>query len=392
MAHNFYRLRGGECAVFDAECALLRDAGHEVVPFTRHSDAIAQESGLRRLTLPLRSIWSTESREQLAAVLAREAPDVAHFTNTFPLISPSAYAACAAAGVAVVQTLHNFRWLCPAATFFRDGQICEECVDHSLLRGVAHGCYRDSRAATAVVAGMIAANRERTLLRHVDRFIALTQFAHGKFVANGFPDDRVRVKPNFLEPDPALEVPSGGGDYALFAGRLDVEKGLDTLLDAWKRLPAPHALRIAGEGPLRAGLEARIRDEQLDGVELLGRLERESLIQALRGARTLVFPSVWYEGMPMALIEAFACGVPPIASRLGGMAEMIDDGRNGLLFEPGNAEDLAERVEQVWSDEAARTRMAAAARAEYETHHRAPSNLERLLEIYREAIASRRAR
>jgi len=391
LIHNFYQLRGGECAVFESEQQMLRAAGHEIVLYTRHSDEISDAGWLANATLPLRTIWNPESHRALAKLISRESPDVAHFTNTFPLISPSAYAACRAAGVPIVQSIHNYRWLCPAATFFRNGAICEECVEHSLLRSIRYGCYRGSRSASATVAAMIAANR-RNLFHEVDRFIALTQFARQKLIEGGFPSDRIAVKPNSVDFEPDPPLPAAERNHALFAGRLSPEKGVHTLLDAWRQLSTPVPLQIAGDGPLRESIERRIAEEAIGGIELLGPLLRAELLDNLRRARVLVFPSTWYEGMPMAIVEAFASGTPVVASRLGGMAEMVEDGRNGLLFRAQDATELAAKLQAVIEDDRVVDSLGRGARDSFDEHHRPAANCERLLEIYRNAIAANASR
>jgi len=222
----------------------------------------------------------------------------------------------------------------------------------------------------------------------VDRYIALTEFARDKLVAGGIPKQRIAVKPNFAEPDPGPRKELG--DYALFAGRLTDEKGVHVLLDAWKRLDSHVPLRVAGDGPQRGRLERRVTEERIANVTLLGALPPEELMLELRGARVLVFPSSWYEGMPMSIVEAFACGVPTIASRLGGMREMIEDGRTGLLVAPADAADLAAKVSWAFGHDAEIAELGRAARAVYEAHYSATANCARLVEIYRQAIEQRR--
>ncbi len=391
LAHNFYRQHGGESEVFETERRVLQAAGHSVVCYTRDSAEIAETGLWSRAALAANAIWSARSHREIGALIAREAPEVAHFTNTFPLISPSAYYACRRARVPVVQSIHNYRLICPAATLWRDGAICEECVDHSLLRSVRHACYQDSRAASAVLASALAVHRRGgSYAKLVDRYIALTEFARDKLIAGGLPGERIAVKPNCVEPDPGPR--EGPGHHALFAGRLTAEKGLQTLLDAWKRLGPDVPLRIAGDGPLREALARRIAEERIAGATLLGALPRAALLEELRGARVLVFPSEWYEGMPMAIVEAFACGVPTVGPRLGGMREMIEDGANGLLFAPADPADLAARLRWAFDHAAELAAIGRAARAAYEARYTAAANCARLLDIYREAIAQRAAR
>jgi glycosyltransferase involved in cell wall biosynthesis len=253
------------------------------------------------------------------------------------------------------------------------------------VRSVQHACYHESRLASAVLATALSIHRRcGTFANLVDRYIALTEFARAKLAAGGLPEERISVKPNFIDPDPGVR--EGPGDYALFAGRLTIEKGVHTLLNAWKRIGPDIPLRIAGDGPLRDALARRIEAEDIAGVTLLGSLSRDTMLRELRGARVLVFPSEWYEGMPMTIIEAFACGVPTIATRLGGMREMIDDGRNGLLVAPGDSEGIATRVRWLFDSESESTELSRAARAEYEAHYTAAANGTQLVDIYRQAI------
>jgi glycosyltransferase involved in cell wall biosynthesis len=286
-----------------------------------------------------------------------------------------------------VQTLHNFRLLCPAGNFFRDGIICKECLDHSLLQSVRHGCYRNSRGATAGIALMLAFHRCLDTWRtSVTRFIALTDFAKKQFIAAGFPSQRLAVKPNFVDTDPRERV--GAGEYALYVGRLVENKGLRILLDAWKNLRAQVPLHIAGDGPDRAALEAQAREMQLPGVVFRGRLSHAEVLETIKGARFLVVPSLLYEGLPMCIVESFACGTPVLCSRLGAMIEIVEDHVTGLHFSSGDAQDLAATVRWAWSHPSELAILGRAARRKYETHYSAGINYSLLMEIYEQASAS----
>lgn len=384
--HNHYQQSGGESAVHSAECDLLEGAGFDVIRYERHNDEWDAGDLLDTVSRGVQTIWSWDTHRELTALLACERPDVAHFTNTFPLVSPSAFDACQQAGVPVVHSLHNYRLLCPGANLLRDGRVCEECIDHSLARSVRHGCYRGSRAATGLVAAGLAAHRVAgTFSRKVDAYLALTDFARHTFIRGGLPAGRIHVKPNFVAPDPGErgEV----GDYALFVGRLSEEKGLRTLLDAWRRLESTIALRIAGDGPLASEIDREIRGSLRGRVWRLGALPRSELIEAIHNARFLVVPSDCYEGFPLVIAEAFACGVPVIAAGHGAMAEIVDDGRTGLHFAPGRGEDLAEKV--AWSVTNAKRfdEMGPAARAEYEAKYTAERNLALLVDLYERVVA-----
>jgi glycosyltransferase involved in cell wall biosynthesis len=388
LAHSFYQHPGGEDQVVAAEAQLLRDAGHEVVLFERGNSEITKYSALQNATLPARTIWAWDSYGELRSMLRRERPAVAHFHNLLPLISPSAYYACKSEGVPVVQTLHNYRMICPGATLFREGHLCEECVTHpSFAPAIAHGCYRGSRPATAAVAGMILVHRALgTWSREVDCYIALSEFARDKLVRSGLPSEQVVIKPNFLPTDPG--VGNGQRDYALFAGRLVPEKGVDKLLDAWTRCSDPLPLRIAGDGPLRTTVE-RVACRPNSGIEWLGQVPRARILELVKHARFLVFPSEWYEGFPLILAESLACGTPVIAARIGSVPEIIADGITGIHFTAGDTEDLASKIRWACTHPQELAQMGAAARQEFLAKYTAEQNYDFLMGIYQRAQAGR---
>jgi glycosyltransferase involved in cell wall biosynthesis len=388
LVHNKYREAGGEDVVFESENRILQRGGHIVIPYLRSNSELRDGSLLDRIAIAPRMVWSSEARREFAALLDAEQPDIVHVHNTFLLISPSIYSACSERSIPVVQTLHNFRLLCPGSSFFRDGIICEECVDHSLLRSIVHGCYRNSRAATGAVALMLASHRAMgTWQASVTLYIALTDFAKKKFVASGFPSERIVVKPNFTDPDPSERL--GSGEYALFIGRIDKTKGTRVLLDAWKRLSINYPLHVVGDGPDRQGMEARARELQLSEVTFRGRLSHAAAVEAVKGARFTIVPSTWYEGFPMCIVESFACGTPVLCSRLGGMSEIVEDQVTGLYFNPSDPQDLAKRVEWAWNHPLELAWMGLAARRKYETEYSAERNYSRLMEIYQQALATR---
>lgn len=381
VAHNSYQRPGGEDALCASEIRLLREAGHKVVEYRRHNAEIDKYSFFEKVSLGWRTSWSRRGNCELRELLSRESPDIAHFHNTFPLISPSAYHACRSAGVPVVQTLHNYRLLCPGGNLFRDGAICEECVSHSLFRSIAHGCYRGSRAATAAVAGMLTLHGLlRTWAEQVDLFLVCTEFARKKFVDAGFDEARIRVKPNFTAPDPGARFCEG--KTALFLGRLSEEKGPQLLPAAWSKLSSLIPLEIVGAGPLRASLEIDCLRLGLQSVRFSGWLDPAAAMQRLRAAKFLVVPSTCYEGFPLAIAEAYACGIPVIAAAHGGLAEIVHDGCTGLHFRPGDAGDLAAKVAWACAHPDELKTMGWAARVEYETKYNASTALDHLATAY----------
>lgn len=381
--HNRYVQAGGEDEVFAAETALLESHGHRVI---RHVDDNDRIVDMGRLRLAGRTIWNREAARDLAAVLRRERPDVAHFHNTFPLISPAAYWTAHEAGVPVVQTLHNYRLICANAQLYRNGRACESCVGRALpWPGVVHGCYRHGRAATAVVAGMLGTHRAfGTWSRRVDRYIALTEFARGKFVEGGLPAARIRVKPNFLTDDPGPGT--GAGGYVLFVGRLAGEKGIDTLAAAWDRLAGDVRLKVVGQGDLAPVVEAlAARDSR---VEVLGRRSRAEVNALMQEALVLAVPSRWYEGFPLVVVEALAAGLPVIASDHGGLVEAVRHGETGWRVPPGDPDALAHAVARAAADPAALVPMRRAARADFEARYTADRNYRLLMDIYGELTAA----
>jgi glycosyltransferase involved in cell wall biosynthesis len=386
MAHCYYRDLGGENLSFEAEASLVEGSGARLVWYTRDNREIGPLGPLGKARLAARTVWADDSYRALDELVARERPDVAHFQNTFPLISPAAYHACRRHGAAVVQALRNYRLVCANGVLFRDGHVCEDCLGRSVpWPGVAHACYRDSRTQSGAVVAMLSVHRMLgTWERDVDVYLVPSEFSRAKFIEAGLPAEKLLVKPNFVHPDPGPnERP---GEYALFAGRLAREKGVLTLLEAWRRV-GKLPLKIAGDGPLRTQLRRHIAGHGLaDSVELLGYQTPEQVVETMRGARIAIFPSEWYETFGRVAVEAFACGVPVIASNMGAMAEVVTDGRTGLHFTPGDPEDLAARVSWAWAHPAEVEAMGRHARHDYETRFTAARNLAMLMDVYRTAI------
>lgn len=390
LAHDYYRSSApsGEDAVFQNEREMLESHGHELHSFERFNDDIDDSSLAKRLRLAQSGAWSRDSYAELSALVRRTRPDVAHFHNTFPLLSPSSYAACRDNDVPVVQTLHNYRFICPGALLQRDGHPCEDCVGTSLLPALMHRCYRGSLPATAAVVWMLARNRwsgsYRTL---VNRYIALTNFAAGRLIAGGLPRERLVVKPNFLPNPPAPG--SGAGGYAVYTGRLSAEKGVRTLIEAWKSL-GHIKLKIMGDGPLRRELETASRATGLN-VEFLGYLPRNRILEEVGRAVLQVVPSEWYEGFPMVILEAYACGTPVAAARMGSLDEIVIEGVTGTKFMAGNPRELAESVSRFHALARNNAGMRDKVRAHFDNMYIAEKNHGMLIGIYRQAMTQKNA-
>ncbi len=380
IVHNFYQQAGGEDQVFAAETEMLQARGHDVWTFTVHNDRVQEMS---RPEVAVGTLWNRSSHDELREVVRLRRPHIVHFHNTLPLISPAGYYGARSSGAAVVQTLHNYRLICPGSLLFRDGAVCETCITKRLKwPAVMHACYRESRAATSTVAAMLAVHGAAgTYRKTVDAYIALSPFARDLFVRGGLPIERVFVKPNFLPEDPGAGT--GAGGYALFVGRLSEEKGIDVLLEAWQRLPSPIPLKIAGDGPLADRI--RKASDADDRIQWLGRVASDEVYRLMRNAAALVFPSTWYEGMPITLIEALACGTPVIAFNLGAMADMVEHGKTGYHVEPGSAEALASTVAYAFGAGRRVESFRQNARRAFEAQYTSDGNYQHLLHIYQAA-------
>lgn len=332
----------GENRVVEDEARLLAEAGHEVLTWT---PATAELRGIGGAQLGARAIWSPEAVKEVRRRINDQRTEIVHCHNLFPSLSPAVLSAASAEGVPVMLTLHNYRLLCLPATFLRDGRTCEDCLGRLPWRGVLYGCYRDSRLASGALASSLAVHRAIGTFTRVRLYLAVSQFVRDKYVQAGFPEDRVLVKPNFV---PAVPRRRGPGDYFLFLGRLSPEKGLRTLLEVWSR--SRERLVVAGDGPERTLLR------NAPAVDYRGNLPASEIPALLARARALVLPSLSYEGAPRAVLEAYAAGVPVLGSSIGGLPELIEDGRSGLLVPARDVSAWVTAVERL-SDDAESERM-----------------------------------
>ena len=383
ILHNRYQHTGGEENVVAAERDLLADAGHAAILREWSNDAItglpAQWRAFRQVT------GNPDAVRWLDAVLEETGAGLLHVHNFFPRLSPAIHLAAAARGVAVVQTLHNYRLSCAAATFMREGAVCEKCLHSGSHWGVIHRCYRGS------LAGSIASTRmqQATIgspqwLGSVDRFITLSSFAKDKLVQAGLPPEKTAVKGNFLAAPEASRAGAGPRTGVLYVGRLSAEKGVRQLVDAWRGVP-DLPLTLVGDGPLRNELEARAPTN----ISFAGHTDAAGVARYMAGAKLLVMPSLWYEGFPLTIVEAFARGLPVIASDIGSLGEIGEGGRTAHLVPPGDGPALVAAVRELEQDEAALGQLAENARASFEQKHSASANLVQLEQIYEDALMAR---
>jgi glycosyltransferase involved in cell wall biosynthesis len=380
MMHNSYNFRGGEDESFESEVRMLRDAGHYVETIHLKNEEVQR---INTIQVALQSIWSKPSYDLVDAKLREKPFDVLHVQNFFPLISPSVYSAARKHGVAVVQSLRNYRLLCPSTTLFREGKICEDCL-HKTFKypGVLHGCYRNSVLSSAAVAAMTAFHTMKgTWQNAIDLYISLTESSREKFVEAGLPADKIIVKGNFVYPDPGPG--NGEGGYFLFAGRLTREKGLETLLQAWDKVKTSRRLLIVGDGLLAP--EVREFCKTHPNIQWLGTKSADDLKDLMGAASLFVFPSQWYEPFGRVAIESYAKGTPVLASDMAAMAEIVQDGRTGMLFRPGDVQDLAANLQWAADHPEQLQAMRRGARQCYETNYTVAQNCDLLIHAYQVA-------
>jgi glycosyltransferase involved in cell wall biosynthesis len=389
IVHNSYQFAGGEEGAVAGDQALLAARGHETRLFTKAFEDL-QTPRRSRTRLAIDAIWSRTTYAELRELLRSWRPDVAHFHNIFPLVSPSAYAACRAERVPVVQTLHNYRLVCPAGTLLRNGQPCELCVGTVPWRAVQFSCYRGSRLQSLGLASVLTVHRGAGTWTHqVDAYIALTEFARRIFLRGGLPADRIFLRPNSVAAQEPLSY--AGPRDALYIGRLSPEKGVDVLVDAWSDVPDV-PLTIIGDGPLLDGLRAAVTTRGLAQVTVRGRVSHDEVLACLRRAGMLVFPSIWYEGLPLTLLEALSAGVPVIASALGAQAEVVHDGVSGLLVPPGDPRAFAAAVRRLVREPGLAQALARGAREEFQKRYSPDASFEALMRVYAEAAARAQSR
>lgn len=385
IVHNYYQQPGGEDAVVKDEFNLLRGFGEDAHLYERSNEEFNKVSGLRKLRVLSGMGWSRDSYRDMHLVLKRIRPDVVHCHNIFYVLTPSIYQACKDEGIPVVQSLHNFRLLCSNALLFRDNKVCEKCIEKKNLGwGFYHRCYKKSRLLTAVVVRMLKRHWQKgTWINNVDHYIMASEFGRQKYIAAGIPKEKISVKPHVVYSG----APHNSHDkkYALYIGRLSEEKGVRVLLEAWKEVLGL-TLKIAGDGPLAADLGRYAEEHNIVNVEFLGFISDAQYRTCMQGAKFLVVPSVCYENFPRIVVEAYAYGIPVVASSLGSLPEIVLDGQTGLLFKPGNARDLAEKIQWILAHEDEWEMMRRNVREQHKEKYSSRRNYEILMGVYHKVM------
>ena len=376
QVHNFYQLPGGEDTVIENERRLLESQGHRVVRYFRDNKELKDFSVFRKLLLPVTTIFNPKTYREVRRLIRAEHIDIVHVHNTLNLISPSVYYAALAEGVPVVQTVHNFRLLCPGATFYRDGHICEDCLTHGLGCAVKHSCYRGSKLQTLACVISTKIHRMTGIYGKLN-YICLTEFNREKLLKlKQIRPERVFVKPNFVENYLEPILPEERRlNQMVFAGRLEKLKGVEVMLTAWKLLgqKAP-ALILCGTGPMEGWCRDFIVENGLN-VEMPGFVDNRQVRCLMAESKAMILPTQCYEGFPMSIVEAFSVGTPVLCSDLGNAGSIVEEGITGRKFRADSPEELARAV-QSCNGLCGRTYEA------YLARYTAQENYVRLMQIY----------
>lgn len=381
QVHNRYQIPGGEDTVAENERRLLEAQGHRVVRYFRDNKEMKDFSLLQKLLLPVTTVFNPRTYREVRRLIRTEHIDIVHVHNTLNLISPSVYYAALAEGVPLVQTVHNFRLLCPGATFYRDGHICEDCLHGGLGCAVKHSCYRGSRLQTLACVISTKIHRMTGIYGKLN-YICLTEFNREKLLnLKQVRPERVYVKPNFVENDPEPILPEERRrNQMVFAGRLEKLKGVDVLLKSWKLLGenAPQLI-LCGTGPLEDWCRDYIREHAVQNVQMRGFTPNAEVRRLMAQSRALILPTRWYEGFPVSIVEAFSVGTPVLCSDLGNAGSIVTEGVTGRKFQPDSPEDLARAVGTSGG-------MCESTYAQYLSGYTAERNYETLEAIYRQAL------
>ena len=381
ICHNYYSIRAGEAQSVHYEKELLEKHGHKVVLYTRDNRDIEAMSRVRRLLLFFPTLFSRRTRTEIRKLIREHRPDVAHVHNIFPLISPSVYYALKKDKVPIIQVLHNYRFVCPNGLLLDNQKnICDKCTRGRMWPAVQGRCYRGSFWQSFALAFCLKVHGKLGSFRKIDLFLAPSEFMKKRMIESGFPSDMVAVRAHYLDMN-RFEPVSSPSDYAVYMGRLSPEKGLWTLVRAFAALTR-NRLEIIGEGPLRRELETFIEAGGLTHIHLHGFIDSDRRFDLLRNAAFLVFPSEWYENCPYTLLESLALGVPVLAARMGGVGEIIEEGKTGELFTAGRVEELRAKMKRLWADPATLASMRIAAREAALTRYNPDKAYRDLMDIH----------
>lgn len=374
--HNYYQIPGGEDTVVMNERKLLEAHGHTVIQYSRNNSEIRKLSKLKKILLPFTTIFNPKTYCDIKKIIKMEKIDVVHVHNTLNLISPAVYYAAVFCKVPVLQTIHNFRLLCPGATFYRDGIICEDCVTSGLTCAVKHGCYRGSKAQTLVCVVSTWIHRMTGIYGKLN-YVCLTDFTKEKLLTlKQINADQVYVKPNFTYD---MHIQKKISDYYLFIGRIEEIKGIKILIEAFSQMPEKK-LHIAGTGTELEKYRSLMEEKGYTNIRFLGFQESGALAKLLEGAKAVIVASQWYETFGLIVVEAFSARTPVIVGDIGNVAGLVDHSVNGLKFQYNDSEKLKEAVCKFeYLDNAA---MGENAYSKFKMYFSPEENYQKLMEMY----------
>lgn len=379
IVHNYYQVPGGEDSVVENEKKMLIDNKHNVYLYTRHNNEIKNKNIIAKLLLPFETIFSLKTYYDIKKIIKKRNIDLIHVHNTLPLISPSVYYIAYKYNIPIVQTVHNFRLLCPSATFTRNNNICEDCVEKGLIYSIKYKCYRNSFIQSLISALNLKLHRILGTYKKIDGYIALTQFNKLK-LKNIIDEDKIFVKPNFVKLDKCVGATSNRRNF-LFVGRIDELKGIKLLIDSWMEVENAN-LYIIGDGPIKEEIKALIIKNDIKNIFLLGFKTKEEVMKLMRETKALIVPSQWYEGFPMTIVEGLSQGTPIIAGNIGSLPSIIDNEVNGLIFKYNSKKDLINKINRINNDDKLLGKLSRNAFKTYEEKYTEMINYKLLNDIY----------
>ena len=381
IVHNYYQVPGGEDTVVANEKKMLEKHGHKVVLYSRNNVELKQMSKSQKIWLPITTVFNPRTYREIKKLIRQENIEIVHVHNTLNLISPAVYYAARSMKVPVIQTIHNFRLLCPGATFYRDGHICEDCVEHGLKCAVKHSCYRKSKIQTLACVLSTMFHRMTGIYGKIN-YICLTEFNKKKLLElKQIKPERVFVKPNFVESNNQCILEKKRENQFVFAGRLDKLKGIDLLFEAWRVMGENAAkLVVCGTGPMENWCRMFIREHPVN-IEMRGYLPNDKTLEIIKKSKALVLPTQWYEGFPMSIVEAFSVGTPVICSNIGNVGSIVEEGVTGYKFGYKAVDELVNAIRNVNVISAEKIK------AVYESNYNESVNYEKLVKIYTNVAA-----
>ncbi len=382
LIHDFYQVFGGEDAVPLSEQTLLEKRGHSVLFYSRHNDELRSFSIPEKMRFVFDTIYSFRTKRDIQRSVAEWDPEVAYIHNVYPLISPSVYHLLSTLEIPIVQCVHDFRPFCPNGLFYTHGERCQRCKGGNYLHAVRHCCYKDSYFLSALYATSVGLNRLQHMMDKINAYICLTDFYKRLLLEQGIPDEKIFIRPSSI--DMSMVTPDFGGafgEYAVYLGRLSAEKGPWTLLRAFEQTPEAR-LKIIGTGPLEEEVRRYIQEKGLRNVEMMGFKTGEEKWKLLKDSLFAIIPSECFENFPVASLEFYAAGKPVVAANLGGLPYIIADGQTGLLFQPGDSTDLADKVRHLFNHPEQAVRMGRRARELAEIEFGSEKSYQNLMNIF----------